>query len=180
MGTGRKRPGATCKPWLSYASYPVNNDFTWFLRIEICDLLNSILDQNIANYYPGRYILSHLCKTLTLKNDSNSIFPRCRQKSHMFCVPCNSFDNFRLNWRLYYVELFLDTSLGNRTHLCLVCGQETNILFHKEIWLFNWKYKLFLHKYDKVETLFFKMHTVLIWAFSGSNQCDCFATQLPS
>ena len=60
-------------------------------------ILNSILDQNIANYYPGRYIRSHLCKTLTLKNNSNSIFPRCRQKSHMFCVPCNVFDNFRLN-----------------------------------------------------------------------------------
>ena len=117
-----------------------NNIVIWFLRIEIYDyfvmiiLLNSILDQNIANYYPGRYILSHLCKTLRLKNNSNSIFPRCRQKSHMFCVPCNVFDNFRLNWHLPYSELFLDTSLGNRTHFFLVCGQETNILFHKEIW----------------------------------------------
>ena len=116
------------------------NVVIWFLRIEIYDYfvtsikLNNILDQNIANYYPGRYILSHLCKTLTLKNNNNSIFPRCRQKSHMFCVPCNVFDNFRLNWRLPYSELFLDTSLGNRTHLVLVCGQETNILFHNEIW----------------------------------------------
>ena len=109
-------------------------------------LLNNILDQNIANYYPGRYILSHLCKTLTLKNNSNSIFPRCRQKSHMFCVPCNVFDNFRLNRRLPYSELFLDTSLGNRIHLFLVCDQETNILFHKEIRQFDLKYQLFFTK----------------------------------
>ena len=123
------------------------NDFTWLLRTEITRImLSSILDQNIANYYPGRYILSHLCKTLTLKNNNNSIFPRCRQKSCMFCVPCNVFDNFRLNWRLPYSELCLDISLENRTHFFLVCGQETNILLNKEIWLFNWKYILFLHK----------------------------------